>query len=250
MGEDPDSVTGGTGSKTPLSLGSVALIILATRRLQRKSDRDDPDAPGIVSTDEQTERLNAAARRLAKDGREDRAAVQELQGLAGGRKRTWKRAVRSAQLGGAHFDRADDNRAYRLLIAARDDLPVTPASAAEQARFSELDRVLSKTRGEDQIFDSLVDREPQLSRLFIEARDGRYGPRYIPERPSAAQVRDLAWRENAAAQARGALELAQSVKELAGPTSASTDMVITARRTRDWIDFYLQQQRPAPSSVA
>ena len=200
----------------------------------------------MVSTDDESLAVSRRAMKLAREGREDSEAVEELRRLSKGRKRSLQRAEQASRLGGRHLEAAEANRAHRLVVAALKQADVEPPDSAQRALFEVLDDFYAAGRPERETWDALLLGEPRLARLLAEVREGRFGPAHqFDGDQSAERFRDPELQRRQGESARGALELISEVKALCGPSRSSVDPVITARRTRDFVNWYLQREGPA-----
>jgi hypothetical protein len=227
-----------------LSLGGVAVFLLVDRAMRKQQRNEDPDAPDSVRTDDRAKAIFARARDLVREGREDRAAVNELRALAGRHRRSLRRAEELSRLSGRHLEQRFANDMHRLLAAALSGRPVEPIAAADAERCEILGRVFAQSRPREDTWRDLVAREPQLAALEAEVRAGRFGVQHDTSRVTREQVDDPEWRHVRGEQARLSLKLTDEVKRLAGPTSISSDPVIKSRMARDIATSYVKGVRP------
>lgn len=136
---------------------------------------DDPPrrllpAPFAVLTD-RVMHIAERAQTLARDGREDEAAVEELRNLAHGRRRPLVEASQLFKVSGEHLEIRWRNRAVRLLFAATTGLPLQREDAAVGARLDSLERLAGLPL--ERAFEDLAAREPRLVTLRDRVLDAR-----------------------------------------------------------------------------
>jgi hypothetical protein len=225
-------------------LRGAATVWLLARGLRKQDAKEDPDAPGMVSGDERSRLIFARARELAREGREDGDAVDELRALAGRHQRSLRRAEERSRIGGQHLERRRANDIHRLLQAALRNRPVEPPSPADVERFATLEHLFRDRHPDGEVWADLVVREPKLAELAADVRSGRYGLK-MDDSPTSAQLGDPEYRRQLGESARLTLELFDRVKQCVGPLSRSADPVITSRAARDIATSYLYRLRPS-----
>jgi hypothetical protein len=113
-------------------------------------------------------RLSEQASELAREGRVDEAAVQQLRRLG-----RWSRRINAAAklflVDDAAFEDPEDNAAYRLLVAARDRQPLSEPPPEVAARM----RTLHQLRQMDPVraFGALAERRPKLRNIRFDPKD-------------------------------------------------------------------------------
>jgi hypothetical protein len=228
-----------------MGLREGLVFFLVVRWAHRRARREDPEAPGSVTTDELATRLFRQAMRAARAGKDDETAVAELRSLAGRHRRSLRRAEKLSRLGGRHLDFTVVARAHRLLGAAVTGHPLAPIDPAHAQHTALLDGVFDRARGDDAIWADLIARAPQLAALESEVRAGRFG-----HADEAIGELGEAERQRLATNTRLWFALDARIKTLVGPSSASSDPVIRSRRARAFAAFRLDRLRPDPPPTA
>lgn len=242
MTADPDPDAGDTesrGREHRLSLREGLALLLLIRWARRRALREDPEAPGSVTTDALATRLFQQAMRAVRSGQDDEEAVAGLRSLAGRHRRSLRRAEKLSRLGGRHLDYTVGARAHRLLHAAVTGHPLASIDPAHIQHTALLDGVFDRARGDEAIWADVIAREPQLAALASEVRAGRFGH----ARETTDELGEVE-RQGLATSTRLWFQLNERIKTLAGPSSATTDPVIRSRRARDFTSFYLDRLRP------
>ncbi len=243
-----------------LNLPSLLTVLWVFRRAKKGEDHDRPQ---ILSTNAKSKAVLDRAKELACDGREDEAAVAELRALAGGRRRTLRQAERASHLMGYHHERAEANRASRLLKAALAGESVPPAPSAQDRRRIDAVEALSQLPRAEQ-WAQLTRLQPPLVELDADARAGRFGDlttrdddllrgrTHMRETsdgerrvvsisssdppPTPEQMQRIHRRAAAQAQLRARL------RPLVGPDSANDDVLLRSQRAYDLANAYLQRR--------
>jgi hypothetical protein len=125
-------------------------------------------APFAVLTD-RVMHVAERAQALARAGREDEAAVDELRALAHGRRRPLVEASQLFKVSGEHLEIRWRNRAVRLLHAATTGRRMQPEDPAVGTRLDSLERLAGLPV--DRAFDELAAREPRLRMLRDQVLD-------------------------------------------------------------------------------
>jgi hypothetical protein len=110
------------------------------------------------------------AGQLARENRQDRAAVADVRTAAGNSKRTLKRAARASRFNGLHYELRDQNFVFRLIEAARTGNLVTELSEDDRARIDAVEAMMKLPRAERCAL--LCEREPALGQVEQEVRSG------------------------------------------------------------------------------
>jgi hypothetical protein len=135
--------------------------------------RQDPDRPSAVPGGPEVEAVLKRAGQLARENRQDRAAVADVRTAADNSKRTLKRAARASRFNGLHHELRDQNFVFRLIEAARTGNLVTELSEDDRARIDAVEAMMKLPRAER--WALLCEREPTLGRVEQEVRSGAFG---------------------------------------------------------------------------
>ena len=222
----------------------------------RSQKRDRPEA---VSYGSKTEAVVKLANQLGLEDRGDDEAVAQLVAVAGGRRRTLRRARQVSRFGGLHREYRHANRVYRLLDAACEGA-VTDVDAEDVRRIAEVEAMMALSR--DQRWALLVDRDPQLLDIEREVRSGVFGQlrtTYHRERVRTGRRtmigpdgkrQDCSYRASDApyseaesqelrTTANNTLRLHRRVAQVVGPDSNQHDLLLRCGRARDAAEDYL-----------
>ena len=158
------------------------------RRLRKayEDQQSEEDWPPNVSLNDRSRRIARLAKDLARAGREDDAAVAQIQAKAGHHRDDLRVAALYARGHGLHHESPVMNRAHRLLQAALNNTAVAPPDAADRSRL-ELVAWFENLTSDGQ-WAELVSREPQLAELEEDIRSGRTA-RFLPPEELSDELR-------------------------------------------------------------
>ena len=182
---------------------------------------------------------------LAAGSTDNHSAVQELQRLAGSRRRTLQQAEKISRLGRRHLEFEQAHHVHRLLYAALHDEPVPPADPDTLTRIAALNETFERDRDPGEVWNLLLAAQPGLQSLLDEARQRRFGEDQ-PAIPNSDQLADSEQSGRWLESYKGTLGLAAELKHVVGPQSGSTDPVIQSQRAYNFAERYLPDQRPEP----
>lgn len=123
----------------------------------------DAKAPAFAVLTERAIGVAARTEELARDGREDDRAADELRELAGGRRRALAEAALLFRLNGEHLETRWRGLAVRLLHAAATGMTIAPETPAATARFDLLEHIAALRP--EAAFAEIAVGEPRLLAL-------------------------------------------------------------------------------------
>jgi hypothetical protein len=238
-GSDQGRRTGEDPIRGFITLGDSPAAVTLLRQLEElAAEATDPsDAP--MPTDAQSVGVAKRAVELAREGREDQAAVAELRELAGATEDLLLRAERLTRQGAMHSEDRTFNRAHRLLAAAMTGQPVKPVTPSDEGLFDTLAGFFGRPSSAKHVWADLVVREPELAEVEAEVRAGRFGPG-LEEEDSAAEVpRDEEWARVHGEYLLLELALAERLDRILGPGSASSEAIGKSWTARAFAAQYL-----------
>jgi hypothetical protein len=202
------------------------------REANRAIREADPERPDAVHLDDRSRAVLERANSLAAEGREDGAAVAEIVRVAGGRSKTLDEALLASRFRGFHLERLVENRTFRLLSAATASTDVQPVAPSLAARIDAIGAF--EALNPDRRWRMLVERQPPLEDLAIEAREGVFSARPAPDVNVS--------RDGAA----GMMRLDDRLSGVVGPQAGSDDTVVGSEAAYDSALRALMGMRPAP----
>lgn len=147
---------------TPRRVLGLITLGFGLRRGYR-AQLDDEQPPGVVMTNDRSERIQRRALELAHQHATDEDAVRILTELAGRHTRDLRVAAHALRLSDRNREFAVDDRAYRLLQAVITGEPVSRPNAEEQARLHMFAEFRDKPMAEQ--FHILTEIEPAVRQV-------------------------------------------------------------------------------------
>jgi hypothetical protein len=189
--------------------------------------------------------LRRRAQLLVDENRDDSEAVAELSSVTG-------RHLADARAAALWFSESDWNResrradrAHRLLTAVANKSPVTAASPDDLRRFDRVDALLALPGS--QAYELLVNLEPRLAAVALQAESGDLGSRLEP--PDFRQARERRERDlvmqQAKAYEKSVSRLARALDPLVGPSAESADELVRTHAAGDVADNHVDSLRPS-----
>jgi hypothetical protein len=179
------------------------------------------------------EAVEETARRRADEGREDRAAVDELLRVAEGSRGALELALLGLRDHELHRIDRVTNRASRLVEAALADSEVPPVSHEDARSLAEVDAFEAEAPHER--WQRLVGLHPELADFETQARHGAFGD---VRRIRASRLGRIRPHECADMDQRMRMHL--KVGEIIGPDSAAEDAVSRSPRALSSATDYLE----------
>jgi hypothetical protein len=203
--------------KLALALNKLNREVSQGYRDQQPKDESDSDPTWVITT-KRSDRIIAYAKRLANEGREDDAAVDELVAAVGRHHHELVVAGRYFHVSGQYKEDRIANRAERLIHAAMNRSSVSPPSESDET-------VLSALEGLGQLdaataFDRLAQGQTGLRDLKDELDRGSFNQ----EPDSALDFR---------------LHLRDRLAPLVGPQSTNADPVLRSNMALELSVDYL-----------
>lgn len=232
------------------------LLLLALRELFR---RKDPNRPESFRTTPESDAVLDHAHRLAREGREDSAAVAELRAVAEQRRQTLKLALAASRFAGYYQEYRHANLVYRLLVAATADTDVPDVTASHRRLIAAVEEL--QALPEQEQWARIVDLQPRLRVLENQVRSGAFGS-FTRDEPTEATLqrarrqigpdgrtvraipRDRSVRRDLVAlqtEGRHVLELTARLRHLVGPSSDNRHHVLGSQVAFDVAFAHLHQ---------
>jgi hypothetical protein len=218
---------------------SVSLLRSASRLARQAYDSSREFSTGSLFAGWLNDRQNQIVMRaedLAREGRFDKTAVDELVALAAGRRRDLERAAGSLSHDNSYREFRELNGAYRLIGAALDGSEVASLSDEEAARIDEIEAFHALSASD--AFSELLRREPRLAELEADVRAGM-----IDGTPDALDAaRPIADRIDAALRPLSKrIELSERLSRIIGPRSGQSDPVLSSSTARTSASLHFEQ---------
>jgi hypothetical protein len=208
------------------------LLLFGLRRIMTQMRKADPPV-GMILNDRAFAVVDKA-QELARSGREDPAAVAEIQKVAGHRRHAVSDAALSLQSENRHLEIRATNRAFRLLQAAKAGGAVAPEDSSLSARFDAVDQLLGLSR--KAAFAELVAREPRL----LTVRATAYTQAAEIESMTLAEKQDLV---------RDHQRVSAELAPLVGPERTYEDLLLSTNVALGLATFGLRRRPPLSEQV-
>ena len=147
----------------PFDVLKAGAGIVVARQLAKEEEEVHPDDPGIAVLGPLSWPVKRKALELARQGRTDAGAVDELSRQASGHQDALGHAALWLRCDGQASEQQIENLAHRLLLAAISKMPVEELSEPDRQLITELESV--RALGRADAFAALVARQGELEAL-------------------------------------------------------------------------------------
>lgn len=211
------------------------VTVTAMHRVQDWEAARDPHAVAFARRTPAADMLFGRAEALARDGREDRGAVDELRKLASGNDEALRDAEARTRIAGTHRENLVPNRAHRLLDAVLRNQAVAAVQTDDLRRFAAV--AAFEELGPDEKWTQLVALEPRLVDLEREVQRGTFIHR-PGHAVNALEKSERRRRQRDDAQRWFALQ--DQIDALLGPASGNTNLLAASRAARSAAGDHLE----------